>query len=373
MGILGWIGVIIGALIAFYILQLIYLSAVLSWENQRTIGLAYYGLPPKERARFKRKLKLHAILLAPILWLSAKSAKFTFQKASFQHRGIAGPMGSCNPESFAKADGYQPTGEDVFVVTQMKCGTTWMQHVVYEVLMRGEGNLVESGTALYALCPWIEALKSVPVEQAATIGTERPSRVIKTHLPAELCPWSPAARYVYVARHPVSCFASCIDFVNTNAGAMAPPLPLYEEWFCSPSLMWWGTWTNHVNGWWERAQREKNVLFVYFEDMKKDLPAVIHQVAAFLGMKPLTEGEIRQIAEKCSFRYMQEHQEAFEMHPPHLLATNAELFVRGTADRHKDVSAEVKQRIAAWAAAGIPSGGFPLAKAYPDVLDVRQK
>jgi hypothetical protein len=365
MGILGWIGVILAAALAFIVLQFIYLSTVLKWEHEKSVGLAYYGLPPRERAAFKRRLKLHALLLSPVLWLSTKLSRFTFQRSSFQHRGIAAPMGSCSPESFRKADGYQARAGDIFVVTQMKCGTTWMQHVVYEVLLRGQGNLVGSGTAMYAVSAWIEALKSVPIEQAPVIGTEVPSRIIKTHLPAELCPWSPEAKYVYVARHPVSCFASCIDFVKTNAGAMAPPLPLFEEWYTRHDMMWWGSWPNHIKGWWDRSQKEKNVLFVYFEDMKKDLPATIRQVAGFLGMKPLTDAEVSAIAEKCGFAYMQEHQEAFEMHPPHLLATSAELFVRGSADRHQDVPADARKRVGEWVAKEMEGSSFPMQKVYP--------
>lgn len=365
MGILGWIGVVLAAALAFVILQFIYLSAVLKWEHEKSVGLAYYGLPPKDRAAFKRRLKLHAVLLSPVLWLSSKLSKFTFQRASFQHKGIAAPMGSCSPESFAQADQYQAKAGDVFVVTQMKCGTTWMQHVVYEVLLRGQGNLVGSGTAMYAVSSWIEALKSVPIGQAPIIGSERPSRIIKTHLPAELCPWSPEAKYIYVARHPVSCFASCIDFVNTNAGPLAPPMPLFEEWYTKHDMMWWGSWPNHIKGWWNRAQQERNVLFVYFEDMKRDLPATIRQVAAFLGMKPLTEAEVSAIAEKCGFAYMQEHQEAFEMHPPHLLATSAELFVRGSADRHLDVPPDVRKRVGEWVAKEMEGSSFPMQARYP--------
>jgi hypothetical protein len=64
---------------------------------------------------------------------------------------------------------------------------------------------------------------------------------------------------------------------------------------------------------------------------------------------------------------MQRHQDSFEMHPPHILQTNAELFVRGTADRHKDVPDEVRRRILAWAATEMAGSGFPLDQAYPDV------
>jgi hypothetical protein len=83
--------------------------------------------------------------------------------------------------------------------------------VVYQVLLRGGGDLAERGEAMYAVSPWLEGIKSVPMEQARSIGMERPARIIKTHFPADFCPFRSDARYVYVVRHPVSCFASCVD------------------------------------------------------------------------------------------------------------------------------------------------------------------
>jgi hypothetical protein len=129
--------------------------------------------------------------------------------------------------------------------------------------------------------------------------------------------------------------------------------------------MWWGSWPNHIKGWWTRSRSEPNILFVYFEDMKRDLPATIRQVANFLGMTPLSDAEVGAIADKCSFGYMQEHQEAFEMHPPHLLATSAELFVRGSADRHLDVPADARKRVGEWAAREMAGSDFPMGKVYP--------
>ncbi len=364
MSILWWV---LGGIVLLYIVQSVYLAMVLRWEDEQTVGLNYYGRPQAERDRFKRALRLHAVLLSPVLWLNSRLVKLDFRKARIQYKGVSGPAGSCSTESFARAVAYRPRPEDVFVVTQMKCGTTWMQHVVYEVLNRGNGDLVTTGTALYAVSPWLEGRKSVPIERAPLVGGERPSRIIKTHLGVQLCPYDPDARYIYVARNPVSCFASCIDFVATNVGRMAPAMHAYEDWFCSPDLMWWGTWTDHVKAWWGLAQQSSNVLFVYFEDMKRDLPATVRRVADFLGVAPLTDEELARVVEKCGFAYMQKHQDNFEMHPPHILQTNAELFVSGTADRHGDVSDEVRQRIRWWAAREMAASDFPLARAYPDV------
>ena len=353
--------------VAWYVLWTIYLAVVLRWEDEQTVGLGYYGRKRPGRDRFKQQLRLHARILAPLLSLNSRLTKLDFRRARVRHHDVAFPPGSCDAASTARAEAYQPRPEDIFVVTQMKCGTTWMEHIVYQVLTRGHGNLVESDTTLYSVAPWLEGRRSVSLEQAPLLGTERPSRIIKSHLPAQLCPRSAAARYIYVARHPASCFASCIDFVATNVGAMAPALPAYEEWFRSPELMWWGTWTDHVKGWWARSRQDANVLFVHFETMKKDLPGVVRQVAAFLGVPPLSDGELAEAVRKTGFDYMQEHQDIFEMHPPHLLQTNAELFKAGSADRHKDVPAEARQRILAWAAAELKDSDYPLAAQYPDV------
>ncbi len=361
-----WVVVVVVGLFGFLVVEFIYLAVVLRWEDEKTRGLAYYGLPAVQRDQFKQTLRRHAILLSPILRLLGRFSDGALAKATFRVKGVAGPKGTCSPESFERGLAYQAQAEDVFVVTQMKCGTTWMQHLVYEILQRGNGDLVASGTALYAVSPWLEALKSVSVDDAPLIGAERPSRIIKTHLPASLCPFDPSAKYIYVARHPVSCFASCVDFLHTNMGAFAPRLDEAERWYCSDELMWWGTWPAHVDGWWQRSKQNDNVLFVHFEAMKRDLPGVTRQVAGFLGLAALTEAELARVLTKCSFEYMQRHGDAFEMGPPHILATEAKLFVKGTADRHKDVPQEVRRRILSWCSEEMTRRDVPLEWLEPD-------
>ncbi len=366
---MSWIATAVGALVALLVVQVLHLAIVFAWTDHRTVGLSYYGRPKDARDRFKRSLRLHAMLLSPILHLFSWFSKFTFAKASFTHDGITGPRGTCSPESFAAAGRYEPTPDDVFVVTQMKCGTTWMQHVVYETLMRGAGDLVQTGRTLYAVSPWLEARTSVSVVDAPRIGSERRARIIKTHLPVTHCPFDAHARYVYVVRHPLSCFASCADFIAANAGPFAPPLETIERWYCSDD-MWWTGWPRHVAGWWERSQRDDNVLFLRFEDMKDDLAAVVGQVTQFLGLTPLNDAELRGVLEKCSFGYMQRHKGSFEMHPPHLLATDADLFVSGTGDRFRDVPAALRHRVAVWCAKRLRDEAVPFEGLYPDLASM---
>ena len=354
------------ALVALYLLLMVYLALVFRWADQRTLGLTYYGASRASRAALRRTLRFHARVLAPFLWLQSRLSRLTFAAMSFRAEGLAGPRGTCSPEGFAMGRRYQAGAQDIFVATQMKCGTTWMLHVVYQILRRGGGDLVEAGSTLHAVCPWLEGRRTVSMGDAPLVGSERPSRIIKTHFPASHVPWSDAARYLYVARHPVSCYASIADFIRENAGPFAPSEQAIEEWFTNEAAMWWGTWPTHLAGWYELSARP-NVLLVTYEEMLADLNAVVRRVTEFLGVAPLNEGERAAVVERCSFRYMQEHQEAFEMHPPQLLGVDIRYFVKGTARRHEDVDSERKQRLLRWSAARLAGTSVPVATLYPDV------
>jgi hypothetical protein len=352
---------------ALLVVQLVHVVVVIGWSDRRTRGTDYYGLPPRERQRFRRLLRIHALLLSPFLALLAAATRPKFSQRCFVYKGVAGPAGACSTESFRRAEAYRPGPEDVFVVTQLRSGTTWMQHLVFQVLLRGGGDLAGSGVALGAVSPWLESDRTVGVGDAPLLGDERPSRLIKTHLPASLCPFSPQAKYIYVARHPASCFASCVDYVRNNLHGFSPELAEFEHWFRSDELMWWNTWAVHVAGWWQRARRKANVLFVRFEDMKSDLVAVARRVAEFLDVRPLTESELAAVAGKCSFAYMRQHADAFEMHPPHLLQEAGAFFVSGRSDRHRDIPPEVGKRIADWCRRECAANSFPVHRLYPDL------
>jgi len=360
---------VVSVVLALLVTQLVHLYWVVAWGDHRTKGLNYYGRPLAERCRFKKVLYYHRVALSPMIWLLSRVSRFTFSKVTFSYRGVAGPKGTCSVESFRQAAEYEPRRGDVFVATQMRCGTTWMQHVVYQVLTRGSGDLAEAGTALYAVSPWIESSRSVSIDDAPLVGTPRTSRIIKAHLPVRLCPYSPEAKYIYVCRHPLSCFASCADFVAANLGPFVVHLNEIEAWFRSDELMWWGTWPSHVRGWWGWSRQRDNVLFILFEDMRRDLRATVRQVADFLQIERLREEEVEEIVRKCSFDYMREHDYAFEMNPPHVLQSRASFFFSGQDDRYGDVPQATRQRILAWCKSEMAGSDFPLERCYPDVAE----
>lgn len=358
---LKFLGFLLLAYFLYVIVMMVYFEMITRGDN-------YFAKPLAERRRIRALIKSHARFIYPLFDYVSR----VYQLKSlplFHYDGVTGPLMMSSKKSYAFTKHYQPQENDIVVATQMKCGTTWMQQVIFEVLHRGQGDLSDKGYRhMYALSPWIETTptSSVPFERAPLVG-EKNSRIIKTHMPAKLFPYSPKAKYVYVARHPVSCFASCFDFINLLAGPLLSNRETLLKWFCSDDMLWL-SWPEHVEGWWRRAEAHDNILFVHYESMKRDLRGVVIKVAKFLDME-LSDAEIDRVVAKSSFDYMKEHEEHFEMFSPNIFSTSAKkvrFMQAGTVDRYKDVSDEESATIMTFCRQRLKGAHYPLDYFYPD-------
>lgn len=350
--------IILAAIIAIF-------SYTLGYQTKLFRGITYFGATREERRVLHEETAKRGQLIQPFFGPLKLLTRDSLRKSS-RYKDIAYPQIICNQATFAFAENYQPRENDIFVATQIKCGTTWMQQIVFEVLSRGQGDLSDDGYRhLQAVSPWIESWQGVSVADAPLIG-ESASRIIKTHLPTKLCPYSPQARYIYVTRHPVSCFASTYDFHRALAGPLAEEKEISLAWFCSDA-MHWGPWSDHVAGWWDWAETRDNVLFMHYEEMKDDLKDAIRKVAVFLNQS-LTEAELDVIEVKCSFEYMQHNEDMFEMAPPSILASKRTLFKSGARDRHKDILPEQRDQILHHCRERLQGRRYPVTKYYPDIM-----
>jgi hypothetical protein len=360
-----WLGVLLGVVLLL-VGAFQYLGWYLRWESRNTRGMAYYGRTLAERRALKERIRWYSLPAKPLVALLAMGSRTETIMPGFEFEGVYGPPKVSSPEVFERARNYQPRPEDVFVATQMRCGTTWMQQIVYEIVHRGNGNLGDDGHGhLYAACPWIDGINSVSLEDSPLVG-ERPTRIIKTHLPAKLSPYGDHAKYVYVTRHPVSCFASIVDYNRTLLGPLMPDVEKMAEWFCS-ARMYWLPWPEHVSGWWQWAESRKNVLFLHYEEIIADFPANLDRVARFLGYQ-LTEDEKHRISEKCSFQYMKQNEEIFEMSPPNMFSVAGGRFMAsGKESRYMDVTPAIRQRILNYCRESLRDSNYPAWRFYPDL------
>lgn len=172
---------------------------------------------------------------------------------------------------------YKPIPEDVFIVTYPKCGTTWVQHIVY--LIFNKGMKPKSGLDFLKNSPFIEMLGA---DSARTM--KRPG-AIKAHLPFSMMPYSKDAKYIYISRNPKDCVTSFYHHTKGFSGYEFTngTFEVFFDLFCNGETDF-GDYFEHVLSWYEH-RNDPNVLFLHYEQIKKDPRTEVLKIAKFLGEK----------------------------------------------------------------------------------------
>lgn len=71
-------------------------------------------------------------------------------------------------------------------------------------------------------------------------------------------------------------------------------------------LVYCGSWFEHVLGYWNFSKKDKRVLFVKFEDLKKDMKGEIDHIADFVDMK-LSPEKMDKVYQHCTFDSMKKN------------------------------------------------------------------
>ncbi|XP_049712167.1 sulfotransferase 1C4 isoform X1 [Elephas maximus indicus] len=197
-------------------------------------------------------------------------------------KGILQPTPTC--EAWDQICNFQAKPDDLLIATYPKAGTTWTEEIVD--LIQNKGDAEKSKRApTHIRIPFIEWI--IPgmesgLEQANAMLSPR---TLKTHLPIDLVPPSfleKNCKIIYVARNPKDSMVSYYHFQRMNKGLPDPGT--WEEYFESflAGKVCWGSWYDHVKGWWE-AKDQYRILYLFYEDMKKNPKHEIQKLAEFIG------------------------------------------------------------------------------------------
>ncbi|XP_077524180.1 sulfotransferase ssu-1-like [Amblyomma americanum] len=173
---------------------------------------------------------------------------------------------------------YRHRPGQVYIVTYPKCGTTWMQHILYHVYSLGQPP--PSIKHFFESMPFLER-HGVEAVSALTF----PGSAIKTHMLYDQERICPDAKYIYVVRNPFDC---CVSFYHHyklfpiyhfEQGTFDEFLDLFLE-----GAVDGGDYFDHLMSWYPH-KNDPNVLFVRYEDLKADTETWVLAVADFLGPK----------------------------------------------------------------------------------------
>lgn len=209
---------------------------------------------------------------------------------------------------------FQTRAEDVFVVTYPKSGTTWMQEIIWQIYNNGE----TTSKNIFERVPFLEFSTSPILGEFADIAKVPSPRLIKSHLPYSIIPKGSSdgtkCKYIYIARNPKDVAVSYFHFtvsLKSSGNGYNGPWEFFSKLFIDGNVGW-NKWSDHVLGWWKHKD-DPNVLFLKYEDLKKDLPSQVRLTANFLN-KPLSEDIINRIAEQCSFNGMTKDLSRYMVH-----------------------------------------------------------
>lgn len=241
--------------------------------------------------------------------------------------GIVLPAPTC--DLWDQIWNFQAKPDDLLVSTYPKAGTTWTQEIVD--LIQNEGNVDHSQRApTHERFPFIELIIP-PIINGLEQANNTPSpRTLKTHLPIQLLPPSfleKKCKIIYVARNAKDNMVSYYHFQRMNRTLPHPGTwDEYFETFMTGKVCW-GSWHDHVKGWW-KAKDQHNILYLFYEDMKKNPKHEIQKLAKFIG-KDLDDKTLDKIVYHTTFDVMKKNPMAnYTSLPTDLLNHSVSPFMR---------------------------------------------
>ncbi|KAD3067826.1 hypothetical protein E3N88_35706 [Mikania micrantha] len=199
----------------------------------------------------------------------------------------------------------EPT--DIVLASFMKSGTTWLKALMFSTLNRDRysfSNHYLHNNSPQSTIPFLEAV-SYPMTDFTTFSTPR---LFATHFARTLLPaCMTSCKFVYVCRDPKDVLVSKWHFISKLRSKDLPPLSFDEafELFCL-GVSEFGPFWEHVLSYW-RASLESpdKILFLRYEELKKQPEVVVRKLADFMG-KPITmeeekNGVVGEIINLCSF------------------------------------------------------------------------
>lgn len=194
---------------------------------------------------------------------------------------------------------YEIRDDDIFIITYPKSGTIWTQQILSLICFERHRNRTENILTIDR-APFFE-YNNHNLDYA-----KMPSpRIFCSHLPYYLVPKGlkdKKTKILYIYRNPKDILISYFHFSSLMLIFQAPDtIESFMQKFLDGDVVG-SLWFDHVRGWYEH-RHDFNIMFMSFEDMKKDLRSSVLKICSFLE-KELSEEDVDAVVRQATFEKM---------------------------------------------------------------------
>lgn len=198
--------------------------------------------------------------------------------------------------------GFEDRDDDIYIVTFLKSGTTWMQVILYNMLTDGNMDFEH----IYDVSPW-PSNQAFIGEKVEKINNLPSPRILKSHDLYDRFDSNSKAKFIHIIRDGKDVAVSLYHHNKNYLDYTTTLDKTFEQYFTGNKngLDWF-----YYNKEWIENKNNLNVLYISYEQLKLDFNNTITKIADFLNIE-LTEQKIKNIKEHSSFEYMKEHEAKF--------------------------------------------------------------
>ncbi|KAM9856220.1 LOW QUALITY PROTEIN: uncharacterized protein ACBR49_002346 [Aulostomus maculatus] len=205
---------------------------------------------------------------------------------------------------------FKARPDDIVVATYPKAGTTWVSYILDLLYFRQTRPERQTSIPLRTRVPFLEiSVPGFPTGTEVVDQLPNTPRLIKTHLPVQFLPksfWEQNCRVVYMARNAKDSAVSYFHFGRMNVIQPEPgDWSTFLQNFMEGKVVF-GSWYDHVNGWWEKKQTHSKIHFIFYEDLIEDCGREIDRLCSYLGLSPSAE-EKRRVLTEVTFENMKQN------------------------------------------------------------------
>ncbi|KAJ8536994.1 hypothetical protein K7X08_035395 [Anisodus acutangulus] len=205
----------------------------------------------------------------------------------------------------------QPT--DILLVTFPKSGTTWFKALIFSLMNRDRFDLASHHLLTngpHDCIPFLEAIIQDETSYQDYRISCLPCCLLATHVPYSLLPtsvMSSGCKIVYVFRETKDVLVSNWHYMKKIRLKELPSFPIEDAHdLFRKGISHFGPFWDHVSGYWKVClENPDKVLFLTYEDMKKDPIVCLTKLAKFLDKPFRLEEEreevVHEIVRLCSF------------------------------------------------------------------------